>query len=190
MLNTKKTTAAGCSDSDDQKTGCLAAGSRRFELILKQCSTGSVSSPLVCHQTPIIRQQTLTWHLLRCYFQSLTDTNRHTVRKSTSCRSVPMVTWTNRSQLLTEDEDLCRPIKENAYIHILYEPADTHTHTHTSWESAFKASFFCSKCRKQKYNGNIFSLGKKKMKTAKGLSNQVRERKSNLPEPFYGTAHS
>lgn len=169
MLNTKKTTAAGCSDSDDQKTGCLAAGSRRFELILKQCSTGSVSSPLVCHQTPIIRQQTLTWHLLRCYFQSLTDTNRHTVRKSTSCRSVPMVTWTNRSQLLTEDEDLCRPIKENAYIHILYEPADTHTHIHTPAGHQPSKHLFSVLNAENKNTMGTFSLWEKKNENSQRL---------------------
>lgn len=112
-----------------------------------------------------------------------------------------MVTRTNRSQLLTEDEDLCRPIKENTYTHThthilcACRHKCSHAHTHTparNQKNKQKNIFFVvvviNGDREYKNTLGTFSL--RRPETAECLSNQVRERKSNLPKPYCGKARS
>lgn len=107
VLISKNTTEWGERLKNDQKTGCLAAGGRRFEFSSNPTNLPllqSVLSPLVCHLTLIIRQQTLTIYT-GIYLDVISipewQTQTHS-EKSTRCRFVPMVTRTNKSQLLTE----------------------------------------------------------------------------------------
>lgn len=87
----------------------------------------------VLHRWPtVIREK--SQHSLR-YTISVADwQTRGARRRSTRCWSVPMVTRTNRSQLLTEGEDLCGPIK-GKHLQILAhntrsQKKTIHTRTH------------------------------------------------------------
>lgn len=115
--------------------------------------------------------------------------------KSTNCWYVPMVTRTNRSQLLTEDGDLCRPVKENTYTqtHSLCVPTDAngHTHAHIVHKSHTRQLGISLQNIFLVINGDgEYKNTMRRPETAECLSNQVRERKANLPKPCCGKAHS
>lgn len=88
----------------------------------------------VLHRWPtVIREK--TQHSLRYAIWVADWQTRGARRRSTRCWSVPMVTRTNRSQLLTEDEDLCGPIKGKhlqILAHTLRAPARPFTLVRTS----------------------------------------------------------
>lgn len=94
----------------------------------------------------VIREKTR--HSLR-YVISVPDwQTRGARRRSTRCWSVPMVTRTNRSQLLTEDEDLCGPIKGKhlqILAHTLRAPARPFTLVRTSIRHAGESAAFGKK---------------------------------------------
>lgn len=106
-----------------------------------------------------------TQHSLRCVISVPDWQTRGARRRSTRCWSVPMVTRTNRSQLLTEDEDLCGPIKGKhlqMLAHTLRAPARPFTLVRTSIGHAGKSAAFGKKKKKKwrwrqpKYNREVF----------------------------------
>lgn len=112
MLHSTKTTVSWVS----QRAGCWAAGR-----VWVQTPAISLLSPLVCHQTLIIRQQ--TWHLLTCYFNPWLTNTRRTASKVLAAHLFP---W-QRGPI-----DLSYWLRMKISVDLLKK---TPTHTHTQYKS-------------------------------------------------------